>query len=328
MRHPEGRAAGGEPCVKCGNPVPANAHWKYRDRHVCSGTCNANFNRQFNRLWRNATREGQGVAWRDQTITGPPPSRPSPRTSGPRFFLTTEEPETPYEWEGYCPMPGDVVVRHGVVTTYHLVSYRPRVPEGHLFSGPLFIAIAASGHQDVWKATESGAAGTLHWGQLDPSGELQMQPGKEFDYFGQPARWEREFISDVSPDGQEYRWEAPVAVPVDAPFVSSWWSPAYKANSERKKRISSSAARHERRVRMNAEGSERFDPRDVYDRDGWVCQLCSHPVDPELRWPAELSGSLDHTKPLVAGGSHTMANTQLAHLICNIRKGARFTVSE
>ena len=32
-----------------------------------------------------------------------------------------------------------------------------------------------------------------------------------------------------------------VAVPVDAPFVSSWWSPAYKANSERKKRISSSA---------------------------------------------------------------------------------------
>ena len=49
LRHPHGRAKGGEPCVKCGHPVPANAYWKHRDRHVCGPRCNVNLNRQLGR---------------------------------------------------------------------------------------------------------------------------------------------------------------------------------------------------------------------------------------------------------------------------------------
>ena len=38
-----------------------------------------------------------------------------------------------------------------------------------------------------------------------------------------------------------------------------------------------------------------------------------------------MSASLDHVMPLIAGGQHTRHNTQIAHWICNVRKGARAT---
>jgi 5-methylcytosine-specific restriction endonuclease McrA len=60
----------------------------------------------------------------------------------------------------------------------------------------------------------------------------------------------------------------------------------------------------------------------VFERDGWTCGLCSEPVDPALSWPDPQSASLDHVLPLSRGGSHTMANVQLAHLGCNVEKGA------
>lgn len=60
----------------------------------------------------------------------------------------------------------------------------------------------------------------------------------------------------------------------------------------------------------------------VYARDGWICQLCMEPVDRDLKHPDPMSPSLDHILPLSLGGAHTMANVQLAHLACNVRKGA------
>jgi 5-methylcytosine-specific restriction endonuclease McrA len=60
----------------------------------------------------------------------------------------------------------------------------------------------------------------------------------------------------------------------------------------------------------------------VFDRDGWVCQICNRPVDKGLSWPHTESASLDHTVPLSRGGAHSEANTRLAHLGCNIGKGA------
>ncbi len=62
---------------------------------------------------------------------------------------------------------------------------------------------------------------------------------------------------------------------------------------------------------------------EVFERDGWVCGICGQLIDPVLKWPEPRSASLDHVLPLAAGGEHTRANTQAAHLICNIRKGAR-----
>lgn len=64
LAHPIGRATGGEACIWCGAPVPANTHWIHRDRHVCGVHCNE-------RLKRGARR-----AWDRAGITIRPPSEP------------------------------------------------------------------------------------------------------------------------------------------------------------------------------------------------------------------------------------------------------------
>ena len=64
-------------------------------------------------------------------------------------------------------------------------------------------------------------------------------------------------------------------------------------------------------------------PADVFARDGWTCGLCGEPVDADLPYPHPMSKSLDHVLPLSRGGAHVESNVQLAHLSCNIRKGAR-----
>lgn len=51
-------------------------------------------------------------------------------------------------------------------------------------------------------------------------------------------------------------------------------------------------------------------------RDNWMCGLCGEPVTRE-NW------SLDHILPLSKGGEHSYGNTQIAHRLCNARKGAK-----
>lgn len=71
---------------------------------------------------------------------------------------------------------------------------------------------------------------------------------------------------------------------------------------------------------------ESVDRMKVFDRDGWVCQLCGERVDPLLKGPDPLAASLDHIVPVSLGGDHTYANCQLAHLGCNAAKGASLEV--
>lgn len=66
--------------------------------------------------------------------------------------------------------------------------------------------------------------------------------------------------------------------------------------------------------------TERVVAREIYERDGHICQICGIPVVGALAWPHPDSASLDHRIPLAKGGSHTAENTQLAYLACNVRK--------
>lgn len=90
-------------------------------------------------------------------------------------------------------------------------------------------------------------------------------------------------------------------------------SPAY----DEKRR----AADQRRRARKRNARVETFTRADLAERDGWHCQLCDEPIDPDIAWPDPLSPSVDHVIPLARGGEHSLANTQLAHLVCNTRKG-------
>jgi hypothetical protein len=89
-------------------------------------------------------------------------------------------------------------------------------------------------------------------------------------------------------------------------------------NRERQRRYM-----HERRARLLGNESEPFDPREVYERDGWICGICDLPVDPGLTCPNPGSVSLDHIVPVSLHGSHTRENTRCSHLGCNCKRGNR-----
>jgi 5-methylcytosine-specific restriction endonuclease McrA len=59
---------------------------------------------------------------------------------------------------------------------------------------------------------------------------------------------------------------------------------------------------------------------EIFDRDGWVCQLCLEPVDPKLPARNPMCATLDHVIPMEEGGPHLKTNVQLAHLTCNSKK--------
>jgi len=59
----------------------------------------------------------------------------------------------------------------------------------------------------------------------------------------------------------------------------------------------------------------------VYERDGWICQICLGPVERRLRKGHPHSATVDHIIPQAEGGQSTKDNLQLAHAICNHIRG-------
>lgn len=72
----------------------------------------------------------------------------------------------------------------------------------------------------------------------------------------------------------------------------------------------------DRRARIMSAYVESVDPKVVFSRDGGVCQICLTVID-------STSWHIDHIVPLIAGGEHSYANTQLTHANCNLRKGKK-----
>lgn len=313
LRHPDGRAKGGEPCVRCGGPIPPNAPWKSRDHHVCSSKCNISLARWFSRQRLKGA------------LPGRPKPRPNPRSAPrPSVFLSHDDDSLPmpYEFSGYGPLDGDRVERHGSVTVYQVWREAEvgQLPE-HAPHG-LYAAIhAASGQTQIWTATDTGERSRTGHAEMASDGSLLRFYSPWFHGHVQYV-WSHEIIWDVTADGQEYSWQAVVAVPRDAPHVHRQETPAYRKFAAARARATASTSRHTRRVRLEGATVERFDPREIYERDAWKCQLCDQPIDSSLVWPQFMSASLDHVIPLAANGEHSRANTQAAHWLCNVRKGA------
>lgn len=75
--------------------------------------------------------------------------------------------------------------------------------------------------------------------------------------------------------------------------------------------------RRKRRARIvGAAVIETIDLDTLYARDAGFCKICEKPCTRE-------EASVDHIKPLSKGGNHSWKNVQLAHRVCNSRKGAR-----
>lgn len=60
----------------------------------------------------------------------------------------------------------------------------------------------------------------------------------------------------------------------------------------------------------------------IYERDGWVCQICYLPIAVDAPVNDDYAPSLDHITPRSAGGGHETDNLRLAHRLCNAKRGA------
>lgn len=81
--------------------------------------------------------------------------------------------------------------------------------------------------------------------------------------------------------------------------------------------------RHRRRARMHNAQIEEIDPLVIAKRDKYKCHICRKRVNMDLDVQDIYSPTMDHLIPISLGGDHTYANIQLAHRICNSRKGNR-----
>jgi hypothetical protein len=67
----------------------------------------------------------------------------------------------------------------------------------------------------------------------------------------------------------------------------------------------------------------RADRLAIYERDGWICQLCLEAVDPDLHYLDDWAASLDHIvcQSTTTEPDHSPANLRLAHRWCNTVRG-------
>lgn len=61
--------------------------------------------------------------------------------------------------------------------------------------------------------------------------------------------------------------------------------------------------------------------QDIYVRDGYICQICLEPTDPDSSPSSDWYPSLDHIVPRSLGGSHEPENLRCAHRWCNAVRG-------
>lgn len=80
---------------------------------------------------------------------------------------------------------------------------------------------------------------------------------------------------------------------------------------------------HKKRCKKYGRVYRLIDRFEIFKRDSWTCGICGRMVDPEARYPAAESASIDHVVPISLGGDHVESNVQCAHLRCNLAKHNR-----
>lgn len=63
----------------------------------------------------------------------------------------------------------------------------------------------------------------------------------------------------------------------------------------------------------------------IYERDGWICQICGRDVEPTLHPNHTFAATLDHITPrsVALFPDDSPENLRLAHRACNSARGAR-----
>ena len=98
-----------------------------------------------------------------------------------------------------------------------------------------------------------------------------------------------------------------------------------KANRRQKQKY---GRNHRQRARHHGVKYVSIPVREIYERDGWTCQICnrrcrrSFLVSKRDGRPHPRSPTIDHIRSMAEGGNHERSNVQLACFECNTKKGA------
>lgn len=76
-------------------------------------------------------------------------------------------------------------------------------------------------------------------------------------------------------------------------------------------------------VRLRGPWDDQYTNLEIWQRDRWVCQICTKKVDQSLRWPNPLAPTADHIIPRSQGGLDLRVNVRLAHFGCNSSRNNR-----
>lgn len=113
-----------------------------------------------------------------------------------------------------------------------------------------------------------------------------------------------------------------------SPSISQFGRPKKWRSRECRKRdaeqrIRKRVEKAKRRARLRGVAISRVVPKEVFERDNYICHICSYPTDKSKEGTNHrLAPSLDHITPLARGGSHDNDNVACAHRICNSLKGS------
>jgi len=88
------------------------------------------------------------------------------------------------------------------------------------------------------------------------------------------------------------------------------------------RRLAKQKERRRRRMLERSAVSADYDRREIFERDGWRCQLCGGRLHRKRVVPHPKAPTIDHILPLSAGGDDAPWNVQAAHFECNSRKAA------
>ncbi len=104
---------------------------------------------------------------------------------------------------------------------------------------------------------------------------------------------------------------------------NSTWGHAKREWEKNQRKLASITGSNNRRARMKEAFVENVVAARVFRRDKWICGICGTAVSQLNDRNLIDIASLDHIIPISKGGEHSYANTQLAHLSCNLSKGAK-----
>jgi predicted Zn-ribbon and HTH transcriptional regulator len=123
------------------------------------------------------------------------------------------------------------------------------------------------------------------------------------------------------------RFTAGYCLECHEPFIGRWhpkWPPQYcceahatKAQRRNARERNGRHSTHRKRAKLYGCEYEPVNRSKVFQRDGYVCQICHEPTSREYDHADPWSPTIDHIIPMSKQGGHTYDNVQCAHAFCN-----------